>query len=260
MIEDKPAVGVGRDFTLRDRGRNPAVAMPFDGEELDLVYLCAGKGTRVGLEVPKQFVDLKGKPVMCYSLEAFNQMPFVARKIIVHDPCEKDRIAAVLEKYHIANCALVAGGATRQESVRLGLAQARTSRVLTHNAAVAFVTTEMVEKVMAIEADCVSTATELKVNPLQLDRGALRPIDRRTLRIVNSPQVFRTGVFREAHRLAWEKHRAFDSDAELMLHFGHSVELVNGPAWSFKITDRLDLALAEAILAQHDVFTDVARP
>src|ERR1700712_679369 len=99
-------------------------------EPIDLVFLCAGRGTRVGLDLPKQFLDLQGKPVMIHALEVYDPLPFVAQKIIVHDPVDADRIEEILQNAGILHYVLTPGGTTRQESVRRGLACTTTARVL----------------------------------------------------------------------------------------------------------------------------------
>lgn len=227
--------------------------MPAD-QIFDLVFLCAGRGVRVGLDLPKQFVALCGKPVMIHSLEVFEHIPAIGRKILVHEPGESDRIKRLVEEHRISNCILVPGGGTRQKSVRNGLAVVETPRLITHNAAVALITPALVEQVMAVDADCVTTASEVQDNMVRMDEGHLVPIPRKGLQVVNSPQSFRTAPFRDAHERAVREGREFNSDAELMLHYGHASHLVPGPAWSFKITDRVDLALAETILKRPDLF------
>ena len=243
------------DVTPRDGSTVQAnQADPSALGQIDLVFLCAGRGARVALDNPKQFVDLCGKPVMIHSLEVYEGLPFIGRKIIVHDLAQKAQIQENLGKYQISNCTLVAGGLTRQESVRSGIACATTPRVLTHNAAVPLVTREMIELVMQPGADCVTTATEIKDSLVRVDREQLTSISRKGLFIVNSPQVFRTDAIRQAHESAASANIGFNSDAELMLHYGYSVRLVPGAPWSFKITDRVDLALAETILKRPDLF------
>lgn len=226
-------------------------------ETFDLVFLCAGRGVRVGLEVPKQYVDLCGKPVMIHSLEVFEQIPSVGLKIIVHEPGESARITRLLEKYKISNWIMTPGGSTRQESVRRGLALATTPRVITHNAAVPFITPAMIKQVTSIDADCVTTASEVQDNMVRADQGSLLSVPRKGLQVVNSPQTFRADVLRHAHDRADLEGKQFNSDAELMLNYGHVPHLVPGPAWSFKITDRVDLALAETILTRPDLFPEL---
>jgi 2-C-methyl-D-erythritol 4-phosphate cytidylyltransferase len=221
---------------------------------LDLIFLCAGRGLRVGLNLPKQFVLLGGKPMLLHSLAVFEQLPMVGRKIIVHDPADATHLTGILDKHGISQWVLVPGGGTRQESVRRGLALVGTERVITHNAAVPFITCGMVADAVATAGDCVTTATEVQDNLVREVGATVRPVVRQGLRVINSPQVFSTAAFRRAHALALVEQRAFNSDSELMLHYGHAVTLIPGPPWSFKVTDRVDLALAETILQRPDLF------
>lgn len=220
----------------------------------DLVFLCAGRGTRVGLKIPKQFVELRGKPMMVFSLEVYERIPEIGRKVIVHAAAEAERVKVILDQYQISNCLMVEGGETRQESVRRGLASVATPSVVTHNASVAFIAVQTVRQVIAIDADCVTTAIEVRDNMVRVEEGALRHISRHGLRVINSPQMFRTAVFRAAHDSAQAQGLQFNTDAELMLYYDRDVSLVPGPPWSFKITETKDLAFAEAMLTRPDLF------
>jgi 2-C-methyl-D-erythritol 4-phosphate cytidylyltransferase len=152
-------------------------------EALDLVLVAAGQGTRFGGELPKQFLDLRGKPVFIHPLSVFEKIPQVGQKIIVHEPSQRDRVATLLTQFGISNSVLVAGGSTRQESVRNGLERVRTSRVVVHNAVVALVTRKLIENVITTDGDCVTTATEIQDNLVRGADFAFEPVDRKALRI-----------------------------------------------------------------------------
>ena len=217
-------------------------------DSLDLVLLAAGQGIRMGRELPKQFLLLNGKPMLIYPLQVFEQIPQIGQKIIVHDPTHRDRLEAILQEHGIRNFVLTPGGATRQESVRRGIEQVRTERVVIHNAVVALVTRQLVENVIALDCDCVTTGTELQDNLVRGGDFALTPVNRKELRIINSPQSFRTGVLRECHARAARDGVRLDTDCELMLRYGRQVRLVPGTPSNFKITTALDFALAATLL------------
>lgn len=208
----------------------------------------AGSGMRVGGDVPKHLLDLAGKPVFIHPLLVFERIPAIGRKIIV---CQSDSAAATAEaltSHKITNWELTDGGATRQESVRRGLDRVTTDRVVIHNSAVALITCDLVRNVIAIDEDCVITATPLEINVVRGDEYAEAPVDRRQLKAINTPQSARTAVSRECHARAARDGLSFSSETELMLHFGRKVRLVPGSPQSFKITTRLDLAVAAALL------------
>ena len=225
-------------------------------EILDLVLLAGGQGTRMGREVPKQFVELKGKPMLIHPLMVFQQIPQIGQKIIVHEASQRDRVAALLKQYGISNWVLTAGGDTRQESVRHGLEHVKTPRVVVHNAVVALVTRKLIENVIAVDCDCVTTGTRLQDNLVRGGEFALEPIDRKELRIINSPQSFRTEVLRECHGRALQEGVQTSSDCELMLKYHRQVRLVPGTASNFKITTMLDFALAQTLLEHPELCPD----
>lgn len=217
-------------------------------ELLDLVMPAAGAGTRIGKVVPKHLLDLAGKPVFIHPLLVFERIPAIGRKIIVCQPDCAGATAEALTRHGITNWELTDGGATRQESVRRGLARVTTDRVVIHNAAVALITCDLVRNVIDIDEDCVITATPLEINVVRGDEYAETSVDRRRLKAINTPQSARTAVSRECHARAARDGLSFSSETELMLHFGLKVRLVPGSPHSFKITTRLDLALAEVLL------------
>jgi len=99
------------------------------------------------------------------------------------------------------------------------------------------------------DADCVTTRTPLEMNLVRGDDIAEIAIPRDELKVINSPQCFRTEVLRECHERAADQGLAFPTETALMLLFKKQVRLVPGPARHFKITTAIDFLLAEAILA-----------
>jgi 2-C-methyl-D-erythritol 4-phosphate cytidylyltransferase len=162
-------------------------------ELLDLVMPAAGAGTRIGGVVPKHLLDLAGKPVFIHSLLVYERIPAIGRKIIVCQPDSAVATAEALKRHGITNWELTDGGATRQESVRRGLDRVATDRVVIHNAAVALVTCDLIQNVIGIHEDCVTTATPLELNVVRGAEYAEAPVDRRELKVLvpGSPQSFK---------------------------------------------------------------------
>jgi len=217
-------------------------------EVLDLVVLAAGRGTRAQRSAPKQFVDLCGKPMIIYSLEVFEGLPYIGTKYVTCTPDDMGRMHEVLSEYRISDFVLVEGGTTRAESVWNGLVRVQTERVVTHNAAVPFVTKRLVDQVVAEIHDCVTTATPMPYNLCEGEHFAERIVPRARLKLINTPQCFRTQAFRECHERARREGFVPTSDCELMLRYGRTVRLVPGTPQNFKITTPLDMAVAETML------------
>jgi 2-C-methyl-D-erythritol 4-phosphate cytidylyltransferase len=222
-------------------------------EPIDVVVPSAGNGTRVGQSVPKQFRLLGGEPMIVHPLRVYRDRPWIGRLIVVHGHDQRETLTRILDEYGVTNWIPVEGGATRQESVRLGLAHVTTRRVVVHNAAVALVTAETIEQVIAVDADCVTTTTPVETNLVRGEDTAEVMVSRVGLKVINSPQCFVTDVLRGCHARAAAEGLSFGSEAELMLFFRKTVRLVPGPARNFKITTAHDLLVAEAILASDRV-------
>ncbi len=218
---------------------------------VDIVIPSAGNGTRVGASVPKQFALLGGVPLIVHPLRVFSSLEWAGRIIIVHGHDQRDTLEQILAQFDFNNCILVEGGRTRQESVRRGLAQVTSGRVVVHNAAVALVEAKTIEQVTAINADCVTTTLSVEVNLVRGGSTAEASVPKEGLKVINSPQCFRSAVLRECHERAAAEGLSFASDAELMLHYRKTVRLVPGPASNFKITTPWDLLVAEAILSKN---------
>ena len=118
-------------------------------KEINAIVLAAGAGKRMGADVPKQYLPLAGKPVMVYSLEAFEQSN-VNGIVLVVAPGEVDYVKQeIVEKYHISKVvAIVEGGAERYDSVYRGLLAAESDYVLIHDCARAFLTQDIIARAM----------------------------------------------------------------------------------------------------------------
>ena len=145
------------------------------------------------------------------------------------------------------------GGDSRQESVRLALEHVRSDRVITHNAALPFVTQELIANVVWEDYPCVTTVTSMVYPVCRGDEFAEQMVRLEGLKLINTPQSFHTEVFRECHRKAYDELVFVNSDCELMLHYGHTVRFVEGDVKNFKITTPLDVILARAIAQENSI-------
>lgn len=218
-------------------------------EILDLLVLAAGRGSRMGETTSKQFLLLGGQPIITYCLKVFESLPYIGAKYVVCSGGDIARMSELLAEYRITNFIVVEGGEVRAESVRNGLEHVVTERVITHNAALPFVTKRLVDQVVAEDYDCVTTVTPLEHNLCEGEAFGERVVPRSRLKLINTPQSFRTRVFRECHERARRDGYSPQTDCELMLHYGRTVRFVPGTSANFKITTRVDLFVAEMMLA-----------
>jgi 2-C-methyl-D-erythritol 4-phosphate cytidylyltransferase len=202
----------------------------------------------------KQALLLAGQPVLRWTIEALEATPSV-HAIVVAVPAEDvadwQRRLAGLSKVGT----VLVGGAERQESVRLGLAAVpdEVEWVLVHDGVRPCVTPELVARVVDEAAEHGAAIAALPVSET-IKRGAAgwvkETVERDGLWAVQTPQVFRAAVLREAHRRAVAEGIAGTDDAALVERLGVAVRLVPGRSDNLKITRPDDLPLAEALLAR----------
>ena len=229
------------------------------GADACAVIVAGGTGERFGDPRGKQFVELCGLPLLCWSLVAFDRAPSVARTVVV---CAPDRVAEVerdvMGRVTLAKpVTLAPSGPTRQASVFSGLSQVprELPYVAVHDAARPLVETSQIEEALAVvRADPRLAGAILaarSVDTLKLVEGTdiVATPDRALYCCAQTPQVFRTAALVSAHKAAlWEGYQGTD-DASLVERHGGRVRVVESPRSNIKVTVPEDLAIAEATLA-----------
>lgn len=211
----------------------------------------AGQGVRLGGGVPKALRQLAGEPLLVHACRRLASAPSVALIVIAAPPAELDAVRAL-----IPDATVVAGGATRQQSVAAALAAvpAHLDIVLVHDAARALAPAELVESVAAAVRgghDAVIPALPVVDTIKRVGAGdeVVETVDRSALRAVQTPQGFRRSVLVKAHAAAPDDHT---DDAGMVERLGIAVHCVPGSERALKITRPLDLLIAEALLAQEE--------
>ena len=215
----------------------------------------AGRGERLGPGGPKALRELGGVPILVYAVRALAAARSVDVVVVAAPPDDVAAVVALLADHQVpAEVCVVAGGATRRESVQLAVASLGddVDVVLVHDAARPLVPVELVDAVAAAVragADAVVPVLPVADTIKQVASGVVvATLDRSALRAVQTPQGFRRDVLAEAHRMA-ETFVATD-DAGLVEAVGRRVMTVLGSPEAFKVTTPIDLLLAEAVLAQ----------
>ncbi len=214
----------------------------------------AGRGTRLGAPLPKQYLPLAGKPVLRYSLETLARHPGIDAVRVVFNPDDAASYEAAARGLDLLPP--VAGGAARQDSVRLGLeslATAPPARVLIHDAARPFLDRETIDRVLAALDDAPGAIPALPVKDT-VKRGVsgriAETLDRSALWRGQTPQGFDYAAILAAHRAA--QGSELSDDAAVAERAGLAVRLVAGSEANFKVTTAEDLEQAERLLlARH---------
>ena len=216
------------------------------------LILAGGSGSRVGAAIPKQYLELAGRPVLRRTIDAFRLHPAVDRIRVVIGPHDRARYDAAVAGLDLGDP--VTGGATRQESARLGLealAGDPPDLVLIHDAARPFADAGTVARVVAALADHAAVLPALPVTDTLKRSNGTPPsvaatVDRIGLWRAQTPQGFRFADIRAAHRAA--AGADLTDDTAVAERAGIQVALVEGSEDNFKITTAADLARAERLI------------
>ncbi|WBT36397.1 bifunctional 2-C-methyl-D-erythritol 4-phosphate cytidylyltransferase/2-C-methyl-D-erythritol 2,4-cyclodiphosphate synthase [Hyphomicrobium sp. DMF-1] len=222
------------------------------------LIVAAGRGARAARDglAPKQYAPLAGRPVLAHAIAAFEACPGISSITVVIHPDDRDLYAASAPKSASKLKPPVPGGATRQDSVRLGLASLEREaprHVLIHDAARPFVAPETIARVLAaLETHEGALAAEPLADTLKRDRGdgtVSETVPRAGLWKAQTPQGFRYAPILAAHgRAAAQGRTDFTDDAAIAEWAGIAVTLVESPSRNFKLTTQEDLIMAEQLL------------
>jgi 2-C-methyl-D-erythritol 4-phosphate cytidylyltransferase len=218
------------------------------------ILAAAGEGSRLG-GGPKAFVPLGGLPLVTHSLVAFAKASGIdGIVVVVPAGAEEEARAIAASAVPSARVEVVPGGASRQASVRAGLAAVPSSaeRVVVHDAARPLVGVGLIEAALAALGEASGSVAAIPESDTlkRADGAAIREtIPRAGVFRAQTPQAFRTPVLRAAHERAAADGFDATDDAMLLERMGERVVVVPGDERNVKVTTPEDLAIAEALLA-----------
>lgn len=217
------------------------------------IIVAAGKGSRFGANMPKQFCELAGRPVLMHTIDAF-------RKVLAQD----SSITVVLgndfipfwehlcQRHAFVSPKIVVGGDTRWHSVRNAVDSLHAANprdiVLVHDGARPLVTPDVIDSVIrtAEEYDAAVPCLPVTDSLRSVDSdGTSHAVDRSRFRAIQTPQGFRYDILARAYRQPFKP--SFTDDASVVENAGHPVALCNGHIANIKITNPHDIRLAELL-------------
>ena len=214
------------------------------------MIVAGGTGRRMGGPVPKQFMELNGKPVILHTLERFLEFDPDMAVVVVLAPGHRsywEKAAAG----GFPDIALATGGETRYDSVKngIGMMESGTGLIGIHDAVRPLVSVPTLERCYASAGRTGSGIPVVEVDEtirIMKDRDHSEHMDRSLLRRVQTPQVFKGEQIRNAYRLPF--HPAFTDDASVYESMYGEVSLVEGNPENIKITTPVDLMLASLLM------------
>ena len=221
---------------------------------ISAIVLAGGRGKRMNYHKSKQFIEIKGKPVLVYTLEKFIYNKSIDEVILVLpedevDYCKKE----VLQKYSLKVDRIVIGGKERQDSVFNALeAMEKANIVLIHDGARPFISEKIIEEgikyanIYGAAAPGVTPKDTIKIK--NEDNISVDTPDRNTLVAVQTPQCFKYDEIYQCHRKIKEENAIVTDDTSVVERYGHKVYLYEGDYTNIKITSPEDLILAERLI------------
>ena len=226
------------------------------------ICLSAGSGKRMGTSIAKQYLDLNGKPIICYALETFEKSPLIDDVIFVvgEDSLDFAR-KEIVEKYGYRKVKqIIKGGAERYLSVRNAIRTIQDGYVFIHDGARPFVTEKILqnvyEGVIKYDAVCVGVPVKDTIRIVDEEGFSKETPDRAHLYSVQTPQAFAIALIKEAYEKLDElmempdaQYPTITDDAmvvETML--GRKVKMIPGAYENIKITTPEDMEVAKVFL------------
>lgn len=211
------------------------------------MIVAGGGGTRMGSKIPKQFLEVAGKPVLIHTIKAFQQYDQNIDFILVL-PKEQQAYWHKLADHHHLNTryTLVNGGETRFHSVKNGLGHiSAKGLVAIHDGVRPLVSIDTISRCFD---EAKNKGNAIPVLPITESVRSVvgtysRAIDRSNLRLVQTPQVFDTQIIKEAYLQDYQSF--FTDDASVIEKIGHEIHTVEGNPENIKITTPLDIKIAE---------------
>lgn len=218
-----------------------------------VVIVAGGKGTRMGSDLPKQFLSVAGQPVLMHTIRRFREYSGQLGIIVVLPHEQQDFWRELCEKHHFeVEHTVVDGGETRYHSSKNGLdaIPLEDGVVAFHDGVRPFVSVEVISR-------CYETARKtgaaIPVMPVTdtlrlVDCYGSRNVMRTNYRAVQTPQAFGIELAKDSFSLPWQEH--FTDDASVVEAAGFGVTMVEGCRENIKLTTPFDLKVAEVIAAK----------
>jgi len=216
------------------------------------IIVAGGSGTRMGSSLPKQFILLKDKPVLYYTLKAFLEA-YDDLQIILVLPVEytnmgQEIIDAYFDKERIR---ITAGGDTRFQSVKSGLAMVEQESVIfVHDGVRCLLSKELIQQCyqQALETGTAIPAIVSKDSIRLVNEKGNEAFDRNKVMLIQTPQTFHSKILLPAFQIDYKDK--FTDEATVVEAYGMKVSLIDGEENNIKITRPIDLLFAEKIIEE----------
>ena len=224
-----------------------------------VILLAGGVGKRMQSEVPKQFLEVEGKPIIVYSIENFQRNEKVEKIVVV---CVKDWICYLydlVQKYSLTKVVwIIEGGKTGHDSIRNGVFFLKDKirfddYIIVHDAVRPILPQKAINEVIRVAHENGNASSSIACHPpivyTEDFKSGITDVDREHVMLTASPQVYQYGLALKCYERAEKENKHdFTFTSSLLIHYGERVYFAKGTTSNIKITQKEDLALFRALL------------
>jgi 2-C-methyl-D-erythritol 4-phosphate cytidylyltransferase len=214
------------------------------------LIVAAGKGTRIKSVLPKQFIELNGKPILLHTIEAFLRYSDKIKIVLVLPDDDFEIWNNICKKFNFTHpIILQKGGETRFQSVKNGLSKIEgEGLVAIHDGVRPLVSEDIIGasfRLAAVHQSAVA-AVRLKESIRMTDQDNTKAVDRSKFRLIQTPQTFDLQLIKKAYEI--KEDASLTDDASVAERAGHIISLFEGSYENIKITTQEDLIVAKALM------------
>ncbi|MFN5430096.1 MAG: 2-C-methyl-D-erythritol 4-phosphate cytidylyltransferase [Cyclobacteriaceae bacterium] len=233
------------DFSTFAAGKLPDILKLTE----NALIVAGGKGTRIKSVLPKQFIELNGKPILLHTLEAFIRYSPSIRIVLVLPEDDFETWRSICKKFEFNySVTLQKGGETRFQSVKNGLQNIAEGLVAIHDGVRPLVSEDIIGASFRLAAihKCAIAAVRLKESIRMTDQDNTKAVDRSRFRLIQTPQTFDVSLIKKAYEQ--KEDNSFTDDASVAERAGNIISLFEGSYENIKITTQEDLIVAKALM------------
>lgn len=219
------------------------------------IIVAAGSSTRMGKLISKQLIKLNGTEVIVHTLKAFQQSNAIDEIVVVCREQDIDTIKSLAEQNSITKTTgFTAGGATRQESVKNGVALVNPSAeyIAIHDGARPLISSQDIDNVVknatVYKSSALGVFVKDTIKVVDENNFITATPDRSSLIAIYTPQVFKLDLYKQAMQKAEKENKDYTDDCQLVEALGEKVYVTSGSATNIKLTTPEDIIIAESFL------------
>ncbi len=224
------------------------------------IILAGGIGKRMGADIPKQFLEIEGKPIIVYTLEKFQSNSQIESILVV---CVKEwieHLQYLIEKYNLSKVKwITVGGKTGHDSIRNGVFFLKDKiesedYVIIHDSVRPVLPQKAIDEVIRVAHEKGNASSSIHCHPpivyTEDFQSGITDVDRDHVMLTASPQAYRFSLALKCYEKAEKENKHdFTFTSSLLIHYGERVFFAKGTTSNIKITQKEDLALFRALLS-----------